>query len=421
MKNAQSQNDEESKTEILSFEFHNSLPDFFKKSSSVFTNNQEKDIFLISAITMISGMLPNYFGVYDTKKIGANLYSFIVASAGSGKGVLSWVRNLAYPTHKHLKELSRDNINRMLLIPANNSSSGLIEALHDNKERGILMCTEADTLSGSLSQDWGNFSDILRASFHHEFYEMMRRADKEYKELKKPYLSVLLSGTPAQVHNLIPSTENGLFSRFIFYSFSTAPKMKNVFSDNKVDFDKHFETYGYQLLALFLKLSERENPIEFSFTHKQQKEFIDSFDLLHKEFHAILGIGSIGCIRRLGVVQFRIAMIFSILRHFENGDLPDKIICTEEDYDNSFTSIKMLRKHTIEIYSRVSKNKHEGKLSIQKVQFLEMLGEQSFTRDEALKLSTQIGMSRATFDRFLKTGFLEKVAHGIYRKAQLSK
>ena len=51
----------------------------------------------------------------------------------------------------------------------------------------------------------------------HDRLSYNRRTDREYREVKRSYLSVLLSGTPAQVKPLIPTAENGLFSRQLFY------------------------------------------------------------------------------------------------------------------------------------------------------------------------------------------------------------
>ena len=57
----------------------------------------------------------------------------------------------------------------------------------------------------------------MRKAFDHDRLSYNRRTDHEYREVKKTYLSVLLSGTPSQVKPLIPTAENGLFSRQVFY------------------------------------------------------------------------------------------------------------------------------------------------------------------------------------------------------------
>ncbi|MEO1519066.1 MAG: DUF3987 domain-containing protein, partial [Bacteroidota bacterium] len=207
-------------------EIYRLLPPYLADACGVFTDAIEKDVFLLGALTVISGCLPNVYGTYDGRRVGTNIYVFIIAPASAGKGSLVWAKDLAGPIHEHKRGLSELGQQKMLLIPGNNSSSGFIEVLANNEEKGILFCTEADTLSGTLSQDWGNYSELLRAAFHHEDYSMMRKSSQEYYDLKNPHLSILLSGTPGQLSKLIPNAENGLFSRFAFYTFDIVPKMR---------------------------------------------------------------------------------------------------------------------------------------------------------------------------------------------------
>ena len=51
---------------------------------------------------------------------------------------------------------------KLFFIPANTSSSMLIKHLEDNDGMGAIVESEADTLTGTLKQDWGGYSDILR-------------------------------------------------------------------------------------------------------------------------------------------------------------------------------------------------------------------------------------------------------------------
>ncbi|MGG6548036.1 UNVERIFIED_CONTAM: YfjI family protein, partial [Prevotella sp. 15_C9] len=75
----------------------------------------------------------------------------------------------------------------------------------------------ADTISTAIGSEYGHWSDTMRKAFDHDRISYNRRTDREYREVKKMFLAVLLSGTPAQVKPLIPTTENGLFSRELFY------------------------------------------------------------------------------------------------------------------------------------------------------------------------------------------------------------
>ena len=101
--------------------------------------------------------------------------------------------------------------NRMFLISGNNTGTGILQNIMDANGTGLICETEADTISAAIGSEYGHWSDTLRKAFDHDRLSYNRRTDQEYREVKKSYLSVLLSGTPAQVKPLIPSTENGLF------------------------------------------------------------------------------------------------------------------------------------------------------------------------------------------------------------------
>ena len=101
--------------------------------------------------------------------------------------------------------------NKMFLISGNNTGTGILQNIMDANGTGLICETEADTISAAIGSEYGHWSDTLRKAFDHDRLSYNRRTDQEYREVKKSYLSVLLSGTPAQVKPLIPSTENGLF------------------------------------------------------------------------------------------------------------------------------------------------------------------------------------------------------------------
>src|SRR5690606_1520461 len=118
---------------------------------------------------------------------------------------------------------------KMLLLPANSSATGVFQLLADNDGRGLIFETEGDTLSNIFKSDYGNYSDGFRKAFHHETISYYRRTDREYVDLMAPCLSTVLAGTPGQVHGLIPSSENGLFSRFLFYHMELEAVWKDTF------------------------------------------------------------------------------------------------------------------------------------------------------------------------------------------------
>jgi hypothetical protein len=349
------------------------LPEILKRGLEMFTDKIERDVFLVGALGVLSGCLPNVEGRYDKKIHGANLFTFIIASASGGKGSLTWAKYLADGIHKYkLNDLTKRYAEykaaarkakenegdapevpkrEILLIPANSSSSSFIEHLKNNKERGIMFNTEADTLNKTLKNEWGDFSDVLRCAFHHESIEFSRKMENVFFELNKPHLSLILSGTPEQARRLFVNVENGLFSRFTFYSIDIETTWKDVFEDTNTDFEAQFIELGQDVLSLYLRLEPLSNPIRFGLTQQQKTQFNKAFSQWQTEIGALSDNELIATIRRLGLMCFRMAMQLSVLRLTENNqDLPTEIICTDLDFDLAFRLTAVFREHAIAIY-----------------------------------------------------------------------
>lgn len=165
------------------------LPEFLQRAVSVATSNEEKDLLLLGSLVSISACLPKLHGIYDGRKVYPNLFLFITAQASAGKGRLVHCRQLVNPIHKELREqakllkqqheLEMADYNakkgkeegvekptkppeKMLFIPANNSSTGAYQLLGDSDGKGLIFETEGDTLAHAFKSDYGNYSDGFR-------------------------------------------------------------------------------------------------------------------------------------------------------------------------------------------------------------------------------------------------------------------
>jgi hypothetical protein len=78
-----------------------------------------------------------------------------------------------------------------------------------------------------------------------------------------------LAGTPGQVENLIKSAEDGLFSRFIFYTFkSEIVWVKASDTMNGINLTAHFEQLSDTVLQ-FVEFLETYEKINFKLSEKQ--------------------------------------------------------------------------------------------------------------------------------------------------------
>lgn len=424
-------------------ELYSQLPAILRESCEMFADAIEKDVFLIGAIAVISGSLPNIEGIYFDEPHSAHLYSFITAPAGSGKGKLKWAKFFGLRIHKTMVEQSirekedyeqemenYNNLNKnqrqgverprepkrkMFYIPANSSASAFIQALSDNDFKGIIFETEADTLAGTLKQDWGNFSDVLRKAFHHESTNMFRRKDNEHIEVEDPHLAIVLSGTPKQVHNMMPDVENGLFSRFLYYAFEDYSDFKNPFiSHQQVNYTEFFEAKGEQMYDLYQILVDQPSPFEFRFTAEQGEVFTEQFNALYKRNRMLLGNDFNANSRRLGLITFRIAMVLRTLRILENGDYSNPLMCNETDFQTAIQIAFTLEKHAIAVFQNLPNNDLKGI----KLKFYNALPD-NFNRQNYLSVAKDLDIKEKTAEKYIgqfkDTGLLEH-EHNNYTK-----
>jgi hypothetical protein len=419
------------------------LPEILIECTDMFQDATEKDVFLIGSIAVLSACLPNIEGIYFDEPVSPHLYAFITAPAGSGKGKLKWAKAFGQEIHKHIVQQSNaeyeayekefedyNNLNKnqrqsaekpkepkrkMFFIPANSSSSAFIQALADNDFKGLIFETEADTLANTLKQEWGNFSDILRKAFHHESTNMFRRKDNEHIEIEDPHLAIALSGTPKQVHNMMPDVENGLFSRFLYYAFEDFSDFKNPFiSHRSVNYVSFFEKQGKRIFDLNQMLTQQHKPISFEFSQEQGMDFTNRFKELFTRNKMLVGNDFNANSRRLGLVTFRIAMVLAALRIMESGDISNPIICSQTDYQTALDIVFTLEKHALAVFQNLPNNKLKGI----KLKFYNVLPKE-FNRQGYLDSANKLGIKDKTAEKYIaqfSKGDLLHHEHNAYEK-----
>lgn len=139
-------------------EVYEELPLFLKEVVENAISKDDRGTVLIGAIATLSVCFPNVCGVYDERIVYPNLYLFVTAEAGMGKGALTLCRELITPINRQLHELTKtldaqyntdmaeytkgkksDNIPmpeqppiKTLIVPANSSASAFKRIAKDN-------------------------------------------------------------------------------------------------------------------------------------------------------------------------------------------------------------------------------------------------------------------------------------------------
>lgn len=329
-------------------------PPFIKQMIDCGNSIAQRDILLLGVFTVLGGTLNKRVRVlYGQKYMYPCLQTFIVAPPASGKGALTWVRRLAEPIHEEMMARYKDSLKnyreeknrwdslgkkrsetlepeqpplKMFLIAGDNSGTGILENLIEADGVGLICETEADTVSTAIGADHGHWSDTLRKCHDHERLAFNRRTNREYRECPASYLSVLLSGTPAQVRPLIPSAENGLFSRQLFYRMPPIDEWADQFEQGDEDMDSLFSDWGKQWKMLVDYLRERVNIIQFHLSDTQKERFNSCFARIFGHAGLSYGYPMRSSVARIAINICRIASVVAFLRSVENLLIPQAIL-----------------------------------------------------------------------------------------------
>lgn len=394
------------------------LPHIIKEIAACANSAEDADILILGTIVTLSSCLPNIYGIYGDRVVYPNLFLFVTAPASAGKGRLTLCRKLVQPIQDELQP-------KKLIIPANSSATMVYQILAENDGRGLMFETEGDTLANIFASDYGNYSDGFRKAFHHEPISYMRRKGNEQVELLQPKLSTVLSGTPRQIASLIPDTENGLFSRFIFYYVDFKLTWLNVFaSGNETSIDEVFDGIGSRILDLYQNLNNTE--VRFSLTSRQKEAFNSYFQNAQLHYHNKLGDDFIASVRRMGLITYRIAMVLSVIRMIDENDFPALLYCHDGDFECAIIISRTLLQHTERVYTELSNHdlcRPAGQGQNRRSQLLDLLPDE-FGTATAQELAAKLNIPRRTVERYLaewnKEGILTKVAFGQYLKNNLT-
>ncbi|WDF63182.1 DUF3987 domain-containing protein [Flavobacterium sp. KACC 22763] len=422
------------KNEYIPELVYKNLPRVLKNVTDIFSG-RERDIVLLSSLGVLSCSIPNVYGIYDGDKVYPNLFVLIIAPPASGKGVMNFSKILVQRIHskiledsklqnsicqaKKKKDKDKDFVEcpqlELKIIPANISTSEMYSYLNVSKNGVLIIESEADTLSNMLKNDWSNYSDLLRKAFHHESISLSRQLDSRYIEIDEPKMSMIVSGTPDQLQPLIKSKGNGLFSRFLMYSFDEVSGFKNVFAPQTHNYKEIFEKSGNVVYDLYGKMFQLKDELLFKLTDNQYKRFLKDFMFIHKDILENHSHDVISSLHRHGLIMFRLCMILTVLRNVEEISEKSELVCSNRDFITALKIIKVVLKHAIINHNSLN----DGGLSDQDEELLFSLNP-SFTRKEAIKVGEELNIPQRTIDdklkQWQKKKAIKKVEQGKYKR-----
>ncbi len=140
--------------------------------------------------------------------------------------------------------------------------------------------------------------------------------------------------------------------------------------------------------------------IEFILSDEQQKAFNQKFSHWQNFYEKLLGSEYNATVRRLGLITFRTAMIFTVLRIMETGELSRPLICSEIDFNNALSITEVLIKHAKKVYSGLPVSVNLPTRENRKQRFYSQLPD-TFSRQDYLKVANKLKIPDKTAQGYI--------------------
>ncbi len=391
------------------------LPEPLQKMLSQAATPAERDMLLMATLTATSACLPNLYFHYGPtgKRYYANLQCFILAAAASGKGIANQALEMIQPVEDIYPTL----------IPGDSTFPAFFKRLYENDGHGYVHESEGSVITDIWKSQAATYNSILRKAAEHE--QVSHNRVKEMQVIPCPQLSVLLTGTFSQYHHLVPSIENGYFSRLLPLIVRDTQPFNSRYVEASAPTEPVSRQVGLQLANLCTRLYCHPEQ-EWSLTSAQKSRLAQHLSTEYKALISMLGENFHSAVVRMAVQIERIAMILTALRAVERSAISNQqsvLLCVDEDYEAAEMIGGKLILHAAVAYKMIEGEKTElvpqVEANCQKQMLYERLkGE--YEHQELLTEAKVQGISRATAqrwnERWLTEGKICRLQRGMYRK-----
>ena len=381
------------------------LPESIQQMIGLAATPEERDIILMATLTAASACAPNLYFRYGPtgKKYYANLQCFILAAAASGKGIanqaLEMVRVLdeQYP----------------MLIAGDSTLAAWYKALEEQNGCGYMHESEGSVITDIWKNAAANYNTALRKAAEHE--AISRNRVKGASEIKNPRLSMLLTGTFGQYKALVPSVENGYFSRLLTVVIPGTNGFDKRYVSSKGTQSAVPMVVGQRLLRTYEALKEGGER-EWSLTDAQKERLGEHLETEYGTLIGLLGDNFHSAVIRMAVQIERIAMVLSAMR----GNFSE---CTDDDYETAeFIGNKLLL-HMASAYRMIDGDAQDVVPEIKPIDQRRVLFDQLKTEYKLQELISEAkmqGISRRSAirwnDSWQENGMVLKTDYGHYKK-----
>ena len=392
------------------------LPAIIQPVMALAQSDAEKDMLLLSLLTAAGSCMPNLYFRYGLtgKKYYANLQCFIVGSAACGKGIANLALELVSKVHEA----------QQLVIAGDSSYPGFYRQLEKQNGRGYIHESEGSVITDVWRSSVANYNTALRKAAEHE--PITRNRANNSSVIACPQLSVLLTGTFSQYKALVPSIENGYFSRLLTLIVNDQQAFNHQYVEPGRGSNGVMHMAAEQLYGLYEQLYFSK-PVEFRLSDEQRARLGQHLETAYPMLMQLLGSNFHSVVLRMAVQIERMAMILSALRHageqlrIKNYEL--RMECSDTNYATAEMIGNKRMLHMAAAYKMIKGVEEESVPQVQVLdqrQVLLSLLPAEYTVQNLVTEAKSQGLSYRTATRWNEEwqgkGLVQKIRHGVYRK-----
>ena len=279
------------------------LPESIQNMLRLARTDEEKDILLMATLAGASACVPNLYFRYGPtgKKYYANLQCFILAASASGKGIANQALEMVRVVDERYP----------MLIAGDSTLAAWYKALEEQGGVGYMHESEGSVITDIWKAGAANYNTALRKAAEHE--AISRNRVKGSSEIACPKLSMLLTGTFSQYKALVPSVENGYFSRLLTLVERGSHPFEKSYVTAKSENSAVARQVGQQLLRTYEGL-RNAGEREWSLTDAQKERLGEKLETEYRTLIEMLGENFHSAVIRMAVQIERMAMVLSAMR-----------------------------------------------------------------------------------------------------------
>ena len=387
------------------------LPESVQQMILLASTPEEQDIILMATLAAASACVPNLYFRYGPtgKKYYANLQCFILAAAASGKGIANQALEMVRVIDEQYP----------LLVAGDSTLAAWYKAL---EERGG--CGYMRVITDIWRTAAANYNTALRKAAEHEAISRNRCTGSS--EIKNPRLSMLLTGTFGQYKALVPSVENGYFSRLLTVVIRDTHPFDKRYVSSKGGQSAIPRIVGQRLLRMYESLMNAGER-EWSLTDAQKERLGEHLETEYSTLIGLLGDNFHSAVVRMAVQIERIAMILTVLRQGSalaaNSASLIALTCSDSDYTTAELIGNRLLLHMAAAYRLIDGDKQDVVPEIKPVDqrtiLLAALPEEYESKklySEAQSQGICVRTATRWNDYWQEHGLVQKIRHGYYKK-----